>query len=141
MPVTPLSSVTVPACATPAAHTTATAHTRVTTRCTLQLYVEGDGGTLVRRMRLPLGWAAIVCVMALSGIAHGQIAGDGFGIERFRLATGSGMLDVDSPNVGPHLDYSAGLAIGFAHDPLVIYDTQMAAVDPLVERRLSTDIV
>ncbi|HTL33697.1 MAG TPA: carboxypeptidase regulatory-like domain-containing protein [Kofleriaceae bacterium] len=91
-------------------------------------------------MRLPLGWAAIVCVMALSGIAHGQIAGDDFGIERFRMSTAGGMLDVDSALVGPHLDYSAGLTVGFAHNPLVIYDDQMKAVDPLVERRLTMDL-
>jgi len=92
-------------------------------------------------MRL-LGWAAVGCVMALCGAAHAQTASDEFGIERFRLSTDpSGVLDVDPAYIGDHLDYSAGASIGFAHDPLVIYDNTMAAVDPLVEQRLSTDLV
>jgi hypothetical protein len=93
-------------------------------------------------MRLWWAWAVSVCVMALSGPAHAQIAGDEFGIERFRLTTDRhGVLGVDSAYVGEHLEYGAGISIGFAHDPLVIYDNTMAAVDPLVERRLSTDLV
>jgi hypothetical protein len=91
-------------------------------------------------MRLWWAWAVIVCVMALSGAAHAQIAGDKFGIERFRMSPGTGMLDVDGATIGPHLDYSAGFTLGFAHDPLVIYDDQMAAVDPLVEQRLTMDL-
>ena len=93
-------------------------------------------------MRLPWGWAAIVCVLALGRIAHAQVAGNEFGIERFRLSTDpNGLLDVDSAEVGEHGHYGVGLAIGFAHDPLVVYDSTMAAVDPLVERRLTTDLV
>ena len=93
-------------------------------------------------MRLWWACAVIGCVVTLSGAAHAQIAGDEFGIERFRLSIDrGGLLDVDSADVGPHMSASGGLAIGFAHDPLVIYDNQMAAVDPLVERRLSTDLV
>jgi hypothetical protein len=93
-------------------------------------------------MRL-LGWvAAVVCVMALCGVARAQIAADEFGIERFRLTTDNmGLLGVDSAFVGQHLEYSAGIAVGFAHEPLVIYDDQMQPVDPLVEQRLSTDLV
>jgi hypothetical protein len=93
-------------------------------------------------MRL-LGWvAAVVCVMALCGVARAQIAADEFGIERLRINTdGRGLLGVDSAYVGDHLDYSAGLSLGFAHDPLVIYDENMTAVDPLVAQRFSTDLV
>lgn len=92
-------------------------------------------------MRL-LGWAAIVCVLTLSGGVRAQTAGDEFGIERFRLSPDpSGLLGVDSAEVGEHGHYSVGLSIGFAHDPLVVYDSTMAAVEPLVARRLSTDLV
>ena len=103
MPVIPLSSVTVFACATNDADASANAHPRIThlVRPTQTLYVEDDGGTLVRRMRLPWGWAAIVCVMALCRVAHAQVAGNEFGIERFRLSTDpGGVLDVDSAEVG-----------------------------------------
>ena len=31
------------------------------------------------------------------------------------------------------VEWGAGLWAGFAHDPLVVYDSTMAAVDPLVE--------
>jgi hypothetical protein len=79
--------------------------------------------------------------MAVS-TAHAQIASDEFGIERFRLSPDeSGILDVDSAEIGPHRAITGGLAIGFAHAPLVIYDSSMNAVDPLVERRLTTDLV
>lgn len=92
-------------------------------------------------MRLPWGWAAI-CVMLAASSAHAQIASDGFGIERFRLSPDeSSVLDVDSADVGEHRAITGGLALGFAHAPLVIYDSAMNAVDPLVERRLTTDLV
>jgi hypothetical protein len=74
--------------------------------------------------------------------AHAQIASDEFGIERFRLSPDeSSILDVNSAEVGPHRAITGGLALGFAHEPLVIYDSAMNAVDPLVERRLTTDLV
>src|SRR5687768_5194384 len=94
-------------------------------------------------MRLS-GWAAavVLCVMAHSSVARAQIAADDFGIERFRLSTDpAGVLNVDTAYVGEHLDYGVGIGFGFAHDPLVIYDNTMQAIDPLVERRLSTDLV
>lgn len=92
-------------------------------------------------MRLPWGWAA-VCVALATATAHAQIANDEFGIERFRLSPDeSAVLDVDSADVGEHGAITGGLAIGFAHAPLVIYDKSMNAVDPLVERRLTTDLV
>lgn len=92
-------------------------------------------------MRLPWGWAAI-CVALATSTAHAQIANDEFGIERFRLSPDeSAILDVDSADVGEHGALTGGLAIGFAHAPLVIYDRQMNAVDPLVEQRLTTELV
>jgi hypothetical protein len=92
-------------------------------------------------MRLPWGWAAI-CVILAAATAHAQIASDEFGIERFRLSPDeSSILDVDSADVGEHLTITGGLAIGFAHAPLVIYDDSMTAVHPLVDQRLTTDIV
>ncbi|MDQ3299512.1 MAG: carboxypeptidase regulatory-like domain-containing protein, partial [Myxococcota bacterium] len=69
-------------------------------------------------------------------------AGDEFGIERFRLSIDrAGVLDVESAAVPQHASWSAGVFLGFAHDPLVIYDNAMNPVDALVDRRLTTGLV
>lgn len=89
----------------------------------------------------------VVCVgtslvLALVAPAGAQVAGDDFGIERFRLSIDrSGLLDVESAVVPRHASWSAGVFLGFAHDPLVIYDNAMSAIDALVDRRLTTGLV
>jgi hypothetical protein len=88
------------------------------------------------------GWAAIGCIVVLTTTAHAQVASDEFGIERFQLSIDNdGVLGVDSAAVPGHLRASGGIAVGFAHDPLVVYDQSMAPVEALVDRRLSTDLV
>src|SRR5262245_46774218 len=91
---------------------------------------------------MPRGWVVLVPVVAaLSGRAHAQQS-DELGIERFRLSIDrAGMLDVEWAGVPGHLSWGAGVAVGFAHDPLVVYDRDMNAVDALVERRLTTMFV
>ena len=80
--------------------------------------------------------------MVLATTAHAQVASDEFGIERFQLSIDSaGVLGVDSAAVPGHLKASGGVVVGFAHDPLVVYDQSMAPVEALVDRRLSTDLV
>src|SRR5512144_2691837 len=91
---------------------------------------------------LPRGWAALVVVAAAATSARAQTATDGFGIERFRPAIDrAGLLGVDVAAVPGHLTWGAGVQLGFAHDPLVIYDRQMNAVESVVDRRLTTTLV
>ena len=87
-------------------------------------------------------WVAAVVVVALAAPAHAQLASDEFGIERFRLSIdGSGVLDVDSADVPLHKSWSAGVFVGFAHEPLVLYDQDMSPIVALVDRRLTTGLV
>src|SRR5262249_17695606 len=84
----------------------------------------------------------VVGALATSRAAWGQAATDGFGIERFQLPTSNAsLLDVDWADVPGHLSWGAGLWVGFAHDPLVLYDQSMARVDTLVGRRVTTGLV
>ncbi|HEY5926795.1 MAG TPA: hypothetical protein VIV11_34145, partial [Kofleriaceae bacterium] len=88
------------------------------------------------------GWVVIVVVALIATTAHAQQATGQLGIERFRLAVDrAGMLDVEWAGVPHHLSWGAGVAIGFAHDPLVVYAEDMTAVDALVEQRLTTSFV
>ena len=83
----------------------------------------------------------VVAVLVVSTAAQAQPATDAFGIERFRLAMDrAGVLDVESAEVAGHLSVSASAFVGFAHDPLVVYDQDMNAVDALVDRRLTTGL-
>jgi len=92
-----------------------------------------------------LALALALALAASTGSARAQSAPsppDGFGIERFRLAMDrAGLLDVDWADVPGHLSWGVGLWAGFAHDPLVIYDRNMGAVDAAVGRRLTTGLV
>ena len=84
----------------------------------------------------------VAIALTFSGAARAQVATDEFGIERFRLPmSSSGLLDVDWPDVPGHLSWGAGVFVGFAHDPLVIYDENMNQLDSLVGARLTTGIV
>lgn len=90
---------------------------------------------------LPRGWVALAIVAALATSARAQVASDELGIERFRLAMDrAGVLDVEWAGVPGHLSWGAGVLVGFAHAPLVLYDRDMNAVDPVVERRLTTTL-
>ncbi len=94
-----------------------------------------------RRKSFRLG-LALALGSAWAGSAHAQAVSDRFAIERFRIALDrDGILDVDAGTVPGHLSWNAGLWVGFAHDPLVVYDDQMEAVTSLVEQRLTTGLV
>ncbi len=78
-------------------------------------------------------------VTLLASTAHAQSS---VGIERFRLAVDrDGILDVEWAGVPAHLAWNAGVLVGFAHDPLVVYDRDMNAIEALVDRRLTTSLV
>lgn len=90
---------------------------------------------------LPRGWAALAIVAASATSASAQLATDHFGIERFRLASDrAGLLDVEWAGVPGHLSWGAGVLVGFAHDPLVLYDRDMNVIDAVVDRRVTTSI-
>jgi hypothetical protein len=90
---------------------------------------------------LPRGWAALAIVAASATSASAQLATDHFGIERFRLASDrAGLLDVEWAGVPDHLSWGAGVVVGFAHDPLVLYDRDMNVIDAVVDRRLTTSV-
>jgi len=84
----------------------------------------------------------VAAALTMSSAARAQVATDEFGIERFRLPmSSSGLLDVDWADVPGHLSWSAGVWVGFAHDPLVIYDENMNQIDSLVGQRVTTGLV
>ena len=90
---------------------------------------------------LPRGWAALVLVAGAATSARAQVS-DELGIERFRIAIDrAGLLDVEWAGVPGHMSWGAGVLVGFAHDPLVVYDRDMNAVDRIVEGRLTTTLV
>ena len=87
-------------------------------------------------------WVVAMVIVALAAPAHAQVASDEFGIERFRLSIDrSGVLDVDSASVPLHESWSAGVFVGFAHEPLVLYDQDRSPIAALVDRRLTTGVV
>jgi hypothetical protein len=95
-----------------------------------------NGGGCVRR-----SLRGLAVLAALAGPTRAQPATDAFGIERFRLAPDrDGLLDVDAASVPEHLTWGVGVWLGFAHDPLVVYDRDMTPVDALVARRLTTGL-
>jgi hypothetical protein len=95
-----------------------------------------------RHARVRAAAWVVVAVAGLAAPAHAQAPTDGFGIERFHLGMDrAAILDVDSAAVPDHGSWSAGVWTGFAHDPLVVYDQQMNAVEALVQRRLTTALV
>jgi hypothetical protein len=84
--------------------------------------------------------AAVLIAAMLGTVAHAQPS-DKVGIERFHLAIDrAGMLDVEWAGVPPHLAWNAGVFVGFAHAPLVVYDRNMEPIDALVDRRLTTSL-
>lgn len=91
-------------------------------------------------------WATIAAVVGvvvgLAAPARAQAPTDGFGIERFHLGVDrAALLDVDPADVPEHASWSTGMWIGFAHDPLVVYDREMNAAYALVRRRVTTGLV
>jgi len=61
-----------------------------------------------------------------------------FPVERLRLATSrAGLIDVEAADVAPHLAWDAGLWMGYARNPLLVYrQGDNARVGALVADRL-----
>lgn len=90
---------------------------------------------------LPRGGAALL-VLAVLGTSAGAQVSDELGIERFRGAMDRrGLANVEWADVPTHLHWDAGLLVGFAHAPLVLYDRDMNPVAKLVEQRLTSTLV
>ncbi len=88
------------------------------------------------------GSVALFVVALLASTAPAQVVSDEIGIERFRPAIDrAGLFDVEWAGVPSHLTWSAGILVGFAHAPLVVYDRDGTAVDSLVDRRVTTTLV
>ncbi|MDP2342537.1 MAG: OmpA family protein [Deltaproteobacteria bacterium] len=94
-------------------------------------------------MRVGGSWNSLgtllLCAIAASTSALAEEAR--FPVERFRPAIdGNGLIDVDSGDVGDHLDWSAGAFVNYALNPLVLRnDTQR--VGALVAHRVGLDVV
>ncbi|MGE3543324.1 MAG: tandem-95 repeat protein, partial [Kofleriaceae bacterium] len=66
-----------------------------------------------------------------------------FGLERLRMASDHhGIIDVESPEVLPRLAWGAGMWLGFADQPLIVYqlDTERE-VGSLVEKRVGGSLI
>ena len=67
----------------------------------------------------------------------------GFPVERLRISTNRrGLIDVEEASVAPHLTLDAGLWLGYARNPLLVYRLgDNARLGPLVESRLGAELV
>lgn len=88
--------------------------------------------------------ALVFCAHGSESSAQSAPSSD-YPAERFRLAaTGAGILDVESAVVSPHLDIDMALWLGFADDPLNLYDSTeegRSRVASLVSSRLAGGLV
>ena len=101
------------------------------------------------------GHSSILVASLIAGAAVGSVTSDaraqvedldtGYSVERFRLASDSqGVLDAESADVLGHLALEVGLWLGYADDPLNVY--QEGAIErertaSLVSHRLGADLV
>ncbi|MGZ3441836.1 MAG: thrombospondin type 3 repeat-containing protein, partial [Polyangia bacterium] len=85
--------------------------------------------------------AAVVVVAQIAAVAHAQSRSTAFDAEGFHpAATSQGYYGVDGAFVAPHLGFSAGLWLTYAHDPLVARRGN-SVVSELVVRQLGMDLV
>ena len=65
-----------------------------------------------------------------------------FPVERFRPAIdGTGVLDVDSGQVGQHLQWTVGAFANYALNPLVFIDENGDRAGSLVTHRIGLDVI
>jgi len=84
----------------------------------------------------------LALLFAATTAARAQAPTDQFGIERFHLPTNNqSLLDVDWADVPGHTTWGVGMYVGFAHDPLVLYDANMGQIESLVGSRVTTGLV
>ena len=90
-------------------------------------------------MRSFMSWLAVVLTFATAASAQEE---GRFPVERFRPAIdGTGVLDVDSGQVGTHLQWSAGAFANYAFNPLVFVDRDGNRLGSLVTHRVGLDVV
>ena len=92
-------------------------------------------------MRRPLAAIVVAALCAHVGDARAQSRSTAFDAEGFHpSATSQGFFGVDGAFVAPHLGFSAGLWLTYAHDPLVVRSGS-GEVGELVVRQLGMDLV
>ncbi len=93
-------------------------------------------GLLVLRRRRALAASAVLVGLLLTApAARAQVGA--FSVERFHPTVDSrGFLDVDSGTVGEHGQIDGGVVLGYAANPLVLYDKNGQRVGSLVGNRL-----
>jgi large repetitive protein len=81
-------------------------------------------------------------VLAHAAVAHAQARSTSFDAENFHPSlTSQGYYGVDGAFVAPHLGFSAGLWLTYAHDPLVARTRSGAVAGEIIARQLGLDLV
>ena len=89
-------------------------------------------------MRCLLPWLALSLFFAVPAAAEEAH----FPVERFRPAIdGTGVLDVDSGQVGQHLQWTVGAFANYALNPLVFVDENGERAGSLVAHRIGLDVI
>ncbi|HVE88032.1 MAG TPA: OmpA family protein [Myxococcales bacterium] len=95
--------------------------------------------------RLPARFLlALAVVFPAASFAQREVTEpQSFPAERLRISTNrQGLIDVEDATVAPHLTWDAGLWMGYARNPLLVYRTEdNARLGPLVESRLGAAVV
>src|ERR1043165_1662936 len=96
--------------------------------------------TVLPRLHARFLLALTVVVPAASSA---QNEPQGFPVERLRISTNrQGLIDVEDASVAPHLAWDAGLWLGYARNPLLLYRIEdRSRLGPLVENRLGASLV
>jgi outer membrane protein OmpA-like peptidoglycan-associated protein len=89
-------------------------------------------------MRFHIAWL-LSCAVLAAPVAAEEAR---FPVERFRPAIdGTGVLDVDSGQVGEHLQWTVGAFANYALNPLVFVNADGERVGSLVSHRIGLDVI
>ncbi len=92
-------------------------------------------------MRPRHAFALVAVLVAHAAVARAQSRSTGFDAEQFHPSlTSNGYFGVDGAFVAPHLGWSAGAWLTYAHDPLVLRRGSTVAGE-LIVRQLGMDLV
>ena len=95
--------------------------------------------------RLPARFLlALAVVFPAAASAQSELTEpQGFPAERLRISTNRrGLINVEEASVAPHLVWDAGLWLGYARNPILVYRLEdNARLGPLVESRLGAALV